>query len=148
MKLKYLTLLICAVALTKMYAHPDDILGEWVDEKKTGTSIYTKVSENKYTAVCGWQSDGVDKNGKPKLDKKNPDKSQRTKPVVGQHVMDVTYNPEKKQYNIDYAYDPSMGVALDDCGTIKISGDTMTIKAGWAFIKVTKKLCRVKTKFY
>ncbi len=141
---KYIILLLLFAIPSLCFSVADDIIGEWVDENNTGTTIFSKVGDGKYIGTCGWLKKNVDNDGGPAKDRKNPDKSKRSQAIVGSHVMDISYDAKNKRFNMDWAYDPSMGIALDDCGYIKQHGDTLVVKAGWAFIKVTKKLRRVK----
>jgi len=141
---KYISLFSFTLLTLSVWAAPDDIIGVWMEDKGTGKTEFYKVGNNKYKAKCAWLKNNVDKEGGPMRDRKNPNKSLRSQYIVGSHVMDLTYNPEKKRYNMDWAYDPSMGLAVDDSGYMTVSGDTITIKAGWAFIRVTKHMYREK----
>jgi len=139
---KYVIAAILLITPMSLFAAADDIVGDWMEDKGTGATQFVKVGTNKYKGICSWLKDNVEKDGGPKRDTKNPDKSKRSQYTVGAHVMDVTYDPEKKRYNMDWAYDPSWGLAVDNSGYMTISGDTITIKAGWAFIRVTKHMYR------
>lgn len=140
---KYIIVAILFLTPMSLYAAADDIVGDWMEDKGTGATKFERVGENKYKGVCSWLKDNKDKDGGPRRDRKNPDKSMRSQHIVGAHVMDLTYDPQKKRYNMDWAYDPSWGLAVDNSGYMTVSGDTITIKAGWAFIKVTKRMHRI-----
>ncbi|MBQ4032856.1 MAG: DUF2147 domain-containing protein [Paludibacteraceae bacterium] len=125
-----------------LYAGGDDIVGVWLDDEGNGKTEYVSAGDGVYKAKCVWLAKDKEKDGSPLKDKKNPDKSKRQQTVVGADVMTVTYEPEKNRYKMDWAYDPSWGLAVKNSGYITVKGDTMTIKAGWAFIKVTKRMTR------
>lgn len=137
---RYTILIVLLLTPMLCFSGADDIVGVWMEDKGTGKTEFYKVGNNEYKGICVWLKDDKDKDGGPKRDSKNPDKSKRSQYIVGSHVMDITYDPQKKRYNMDWAYDPSWGLAVDNSGYMTISNDTMTIKAGWAFIRVTKHM--------
>lgn len=139
---KYVILLILFMTALCSYSSPDDIVGVWREDKGSGKTEFYKVGEYKYEGRCVWLKNNVDKDGGALKDRKNPDKQLRTRAIVGSHVMTLTYDPAKKRYNMDWAYDPSLGIAASNTGYFTISGDTITIKAGWAFIRITKYMYR------
>ena len=140
--LSLLFLLVCSALA--LYAGGDDIVGVWLDDEGNGKTEYVSAGDGVYKAKCVWLAKDKEKDGSPLKDKKNPDKSKRQQTVVGADVMTVTYEPEKGRYKMDWAYDPSWGLAVKNSGYITVKGDTMTIKAGWAVIKVTKRMTRCK----
>lgn len=142
-KLIFVFLMVCGALAS--YAGGDDIIGVWLDVEKTGKTEFLGISDDgKYHANCVWLAKDKEKDGSPLKDKKNPDKTKRQNTVVGTEVMILTYEPEKDRYKMDWAYDPSWGLAVKNSGYITVKGDTMTVKAGWAFIKVTRRLTRCK----
>ena len=143
---KSVLILLMVCGAVAVYAGGDDIIGIWMDVEKTGkTEFFSKSDDGKYHANCVWLAKDKEKDGTPLKDKKNPDKTKRGNPVVGTEVMYVTYEPDKNRYKMDWAYDPSWGLAVKNSGYMTIKGDTMTIKAGWAFIKVTRRMTRCKS---
>lgn len=145
MKAKYIFSIIFLFASAAAYSAADDILGIWMDVEKTGKTEYFSAGEGVYKAKCVWLAKDKEKDGTPLKDKKNPDKSKRSQTVVGADVMTVTYEADKNRYKMNWAYDPSWGLAVKNSGYITIKGDTMTVKAGWAFIKVTRRMTRCKS---
>lgn len=144
MKRRFLLLVAFTALFQVAMADANDIVGVWMDVEKTGKTEYYDAGNGVYKANCVWLSKDKEKDGSPLKDKKNPDKSKRSNPVIGTEVMLVTYEPEKNRYKMNWAYDPSLGLAVKNSGYITIKGDTMTVKAGWAFIKVTRRLTRCK----
>lgn len=142
-KLIFVFLMVCGALAS--YAGGDDIIGIWMDVEKTGKTEYFSAGNGVYNAKCVWLAKDKEKDGTPLKDKKNPDKSKRSQTVVGADVMTVTYEADKNRYKMNWAYDPSWGLAVKNSGYITIKGDTMTVKAGWAFIKVTRRMTRCKS---
>lgn len=139
---KFILLLMLAGLSTAIWAKPDDICGVWLDDNKDGKTEFYKVAPNKYEAKLIWLAKSVDSDGKPLLDKKNPDKSQRSRELVGQIVMKLDWSEKEQCYILHYAYDPKWG--MSGTGKMWVKGDVMTIKAGKWGISVTRTMDRVK----
>ncbi len=60
----------------------DDILGTWVNASGKAQIEIIK-SQEKYFGKIIWLREPNEKNGKPKLDKKNPKDNLKTKPIIG-----------------------------------------------------------------
>ena len=78
-------------------------------------------------AILGTWKNG-EETGKPKLDKRNPDKSKRTVPTLGLvNLHGFTYDPKDKEWN-GFIYDPKNGKEYDcraelkDANTLKVRG--------------------------
>lgn len=84
----------------------DDINGEWWSPKNDGKILFFR-SEGKYYAMVSWQkypNDPVD--GKPRLDKNNPDPALRNRPLQNLIVFsDFSYIAEKGKYTGGKIYD-------------------------------------------
>lgn len=107
--------------LAAQSANPADaILGEWIAPEKDGKfNIYK--SGGKYYGKVTWMKEAYDKNGKLKLDVKNPNPALRGKPLVGSDTfLAFTYNAAENRWE----------GKMYDCRT----GDTYT-----AFIKLSSK---------
>ena len=139
---KFILLLMLAGLSTAIWAKPDDICGVWLDDNKDGKTEFYKVAPNKYEAKLIWLAKSVDSDGKPLLDKKNPDKSQRSRELIGQKVMEMDWDEKEKCYILHYAYDPKWG--MSGTGKMWVNKDVMTIKAGKWGIRVTRTMDRVK----
>ncbi len=106
-------------------AKPDDIIGTWVSgENKAKIQIYK--SGNKYYGRIIWLKEPT-KDGKPKVDKHNPDPQKRGNPVVGLVVLrDFVY--DDGQWDSGEIYDPSSGnnysckITMPNKNTMKVRG--------------------------
>ncbi|MBO7160094.1 MAG: DUF2147 domain-containing protein [Paludibacteraceae bacterium] len=139
---KFILLLMLAGLSTAIWAKPDDICGVWLDDNKDGKTEFYKVAPNKYEAKLIWLAKSADKDGKPLLDTKNPEKSQRNRPLIGQVVMKMDWDEKEQCYILHYAYDPKWG--MTGTGKMWVKGNLMTIKAGKWGIRVTRTMDRVK----
>ena len=77
-----LTLLICFINTLFAASNPDDIIGVWKDGQGKG-QIQIFKQNGKYYGKIIWLKKPQDLNGKPKVDKNNPNPSLRNKPVLG-----------------------------------------------------------------
>ena len=62
--------------------HPDDLIGKWVNEDASARFEFFKTG-NTYNAKIIWLAKPQNENGEQKLDKNNPDKKLRNRPIVG-----------------------------------------------------------------
>ncbi|MEM9859936.1 MAG: DUF2147 domain-containing protein [Bacteroidota bacterium] len=98
--------LIGAVAFAQEEA--DAILGVW--ESGSGKArIKIDKSGDKYYGRIVWLREPKDENGKPKVDKNNPDEKLRTKPLLGYRMLrDFNYVGDKT-WEDGTIYDPENG---------------------------------------
>jgi uncharacterized protein (DUF2147 family) len=75
-----------------------------------------------------WLREPKDKNGKIKLDKENPKKELKTKPLVGLEILKNFKYKGKKKWQDGTIYDPENGktyscnIEMKDNNTLKIRG--------------------------
>lgn len=100
--------LSCLFASTKNQNNPDAIIGVW----QTGTGkahIQIKKSGTMYYGQIIWLKNPNDENGRPKLDKNNPDPNKRNTPIIGlRMVLGFEYKGENLWEN-GVIYDPENG---------------------------------------
>ncbi len=86
---------------------PDDVLGEWLTEDKDAKiEIYKKDGE--YYGKIIWLKEPL-RNGKPKTDDKNPDKSKRERKLLGLVIMTHFIYDEDGVWEDGNIYDPKSG---------------------------------------
>jgi uncharacterized protein (DUF2147 family) len=92
-----------------MLAGPDELLGIWYNEPKTG-KIEIYKSGDKYYGKIVWLKEPLDEKGKEKTDNKNPDESKHNVKVMGLLVLwDFHYDADDKNYQDGKIYDPKEG---------------------------------------
>lgn len=87
----------------------DDLVGVW--QPSEGTS-YVKIERegDKYYGKVVWLKEPKDEQGNPKTDKKNPDKSLRSRPVKGMRMIkDFVFDATSKEWKNGNIYDPKSG---------------------------------------
>ncbi len=73
-------LLFCSI--NGFSQNKDHILGKWLNA--TGEAhIHIYPAGNKYFGKIAWMKEPLDVNGKPKLDKENPDRELSKRPILG-----------------------------------------------------------------
>jgi uncharacterized protein (DUF2147 family) len=114
---KFLTILLLAFFTSPtIFAQSKDaekLVGVW--QPSAGRS-YIKVDKigNKFYGRIVWLKEANDEDGKPRLDKNNPDESLRTTPLKGFRVLkDFTYNDEEKLWEGGTIYDPKNGTTYN-----------------------------------
>ena len=91
----------------------EQLVGVW--QPSAGRS-YIKVDKigNKFYGRVVWLKEPNDADGKPRLDKNNPDESLRSTPLKGYRVLkDFTYDEEAKLWQDGTIYDPKNGTTYN-----------------------------------
>ncbi|MCY7420301.1 MAG: DUF2147 domain-containing protein [Chitinophagaceae bacterium] len=123
----FLLLILCMTLLANaVHANEDDILGVWRNPSGKGyVQIYKE--NGKYYGKVIWLKKSHDDEGKPYLDKKNPDKQFCTKPLLGLIMLrDFLFDDGEwtggKVYNPDDGKEYSSYMKLKDAKTLFIRG--------------------------
>ncbi len=122
---KAMVLMLLAVASLNVLAQKgDDIIGKWLNPSGADQIWIYKVGD-KYFGKLGWIK-VPDEDGKPKMDKNNPDPALRTRPDLNLELLkDFTF--DGKTWEDGTIYDPKSGktysckMTLID-NTLKIRG--------------------------
>ncbi|MEW6267205.1 MAG: DUF2147 domain-containing protein [Thermodesulfobacteriota bacterium] len=103
-----LVLILFSVGTALAQDNPDAILGDWLTEKGTaGITIYKCGKE--FCGKVSWLKEPKDKDGKDKVDDKNPDATKKTRPIMG---MNLVWGFEYKggnKWEDGAIYDPEEG---------------------------------------
>lgn len=114
---------VCAAA---QQIKANDVIGRWVTENGDIEIEFYLTADGTYAGKIVRLADPLEKDGTPKKDHKNPDKSLRSRPVVGIVFMqNVTFDPGKGRWNIEEMYYPMMGVSA--VGYMSISDGQLTV---------------------
>lgn len=103
------------------------ILGTWLNESGKAKVKIVKRGKKFYGKII-WLREPKDKNGKIKLDKENPKKELKTKPIVGLEILKGFKYIGDKKWESGTIYDPENGktydcnIAMKDDNTLKIRG--------------------------
>ncbi len=87
----------------------DKIIGEWfTTDKKAKVRIY-KAKNEKYYGKIVWLKEPNTEDGKPKVDKENPDESKRNEPIVGSLILHGFEYKGNNKWEEGEIYDPESG---------------------------------------
>lgn len=93
---------------TKILFAQDKICNTWYTDGKTSTVQIFVATDGKYYGKITWLRDGV-VNGKPLLDKHNPDETKRNNPWLGLQIIVGLTKKSSTEYVTGKVYDPSKG---------------------------------------
>lgn len=107
----------------------DRVLGKWLNEDGDAHVEITE-QDGVFSGKLVWLKFPIDdETGKPKLDKKNPDETLRTRPTLGLKMLSgFKYNSKNQEWSGGEIYDPKSGktyscyMKFDDSGKLKIRG--------------------------
>jgi uncharacterized protein (DUF2147 family) len=107
MKFFSLTVLFLLFAFTANSQNADAIVGKWLTAKKDAKIEIFK-QNNKYFGKIVWLSE-PNEDGKPKVDKENPEEKLRSRPIMGLLLLkDFIYVGDNK-WKDGEIYDPKSG---------------------------------------
>ena len=105
----------------------DDIVGLW--ETGSGKARVNIIkSGNYYYGRIVWLKEPLNEEGKPKVDKNNPDESKRTTPLLGYRMLSSFEYKGDNLWEDGTIYDPESGstynckISLEDKNTMNIRG--------------------------
>lgn len=87
----------------------DAILGDWLTENGKGRVRIFKTKQGSYVGKIIWLREPNNEEGKPKMDRNNPDESQRTRPIMGLFVLRDFVHDAKNVWHNGKIYDPESG---------------------------------------
>lgn len=113
------------LGVTAAHAEP---FGLWSTENDQGRVQVSQCADK----LCGdlvWLEDGLDEQGKPKLDVHNPDESLRSRPLEGLRILwDMQPSGDGKTWKDGRVYDPESGkvyqgrITLEEQDVLKLRG--------------------------
>lgn len=138
--MKYLTSLL--LTLTTIAAMPqtkaNDITGKWINEEGTAHFEIYKTTDG-YSAKIIWLQNPKTDKDEAKIDKNNPDKSLRTRPVMNMAIITgLTYSSEKNCWISGTIYSPEKGIYAD-CKVSVSAENELKITASKHLLTTTKK---------
>lgn len=107
------SIFVCAAFSRPAGAEADKIQGIWLNQEGTShIQIYRAVNgeyAGKYYGKIVWLKE-PNEDGKPKVDKNNPDNSKKSKPLLNLIILrDFTYDADDKEWSGGTIYDPKNG---------------------------------------
>lgn len=107
----YRSTLVTTLLLALSYlglAQQKNIEQVWYNQEKTAKIQIYKGKDNKYYGKIIWLKE-PEKNGRPKVDDKNPDAAKKNQPILGLQVLKGFEYDEDDVYEDGSIYDPKNG---------------------------------------
>lgn len=108
-----------------VFAQKDRIEGVWYNQEKTAKIEIYKAKNTKFYGKIVWLKE-PEKNGKPKVDENNPDKTKRNDPLLGLLVLKGFEKDGEDGYEDGTIYDPKNGKTYSCIITHK--GDKLDVR--------------------
>ncbi len=107
---KTLSFFVLVLLGTALYAqNADKVVGVWLTQDGDSKVTISKDASGKYNGVITWLKEPL-KDGKPKVDDKNPDKKLQNRPVNGLRILEgFEFNQKNNEWINGKIYDPKEG---------------------------------------
>lgn len=131
MKKTNITALITFVLMfssVALFAQKNQIERVWFNQEKTSKIQVYLAKDGKYYGKIVWLDEPNEKDGKPKVDKENPESSLKEKPLNGLLILkgfSIDAN-DKNLYTGGTVYDPKNGKTY--CGKLTFKGTVLDLR--------------------
>lgn len=107
---KLFTISVLVLLGTALFAqNAEKVVGVWLTQDGDSKVTITKDSKGKFNGEITWLKDPM-KNGKPKVDDKNPDVKHQNRPIMGLRLLEgFVYDSKNNEWNNGTIYDPKSG---------------------------------------
>lgn len=119
----------------------DPIEHLWLNEEKTGKVQVYKAADGRFYGKVVWLK-VTHEDGKPRVDKHNPDKSRRNDPLLGMILLKGFIKADEQHYQDGTIYDPKNGKTYS-C-KMTLDGETLNVRGyvGFSLMGRTTKWTR------
>jgi|1048.fasta_scaffold01593_6 uncharacterized protein (DUF2147 family) len=118
--------------------HPDDLIGKWVNEDASARFEFFKTG-NTYNAKIIWLAKPQNENGEQKLDKNNPDKKLRNRPIIELVMLTgLQFSANNTMWNDGKIYSPEKGETLA-CKIRLTNKNELALTVSKSIFSLTKK---------
>lgn len=100
--------IIIAASVTTFAQQRDPIERNWYNDDKTAKIHIFKGKDGKFNGKVVWLK-VPDRNGKPKVDERNPDPAKRNNPILGMVILQGFTKDGENDYEDGTIYDPKSG---------------------------------------
>lgn len=124
-KFFFITVLASLTSLGRVIAQADPIEHVWYNQEKTSKIQIMKAVDGTFFGKIVWLQ-VTDENGKPRVDKLNPDKSKQNTPLLGLVILKGFKKGSGNKYDGGTVYDPKSGKTYS--GKITYNGDKLDLR--------------------
>jgi uncharacterized protein (DUF2147 family) len=130
MKKSFLLLAVVMLLGMNAYSQSDQILGIWLTAEGTSQVEVSKAPNGQFVGRIIWMEEPLDEQGKPKLDKDNPNAAMRSRPLQNLQILQgFTYNANRREWSGGTIYDPKEGKTYD--AVMRLDGNNTLVLRGF-----------------
>lgn len=109
MRKLFLFTLFALIGLNLAAQNENKVVGVWLTQDGDSKVTISKDAKGKFHGEITWLKEPL-KNGKPKVDDKNPDTKLQNRPIMGLRLLDgFVYNKSNNEWESGTIYDPKSG---------------------------------------
>ena len=124
--LRSVLLLVLLSTVSFVAIAQDAIERIWYNQEKTAKVQIFKATDGKYYGKIVWLKEPNNEEGKPKVDKNNPDKAKKSTPLMGLQLLKGFKKDGDTEYEDGNIYDPKNGKTYS-C-KINRKGETLEVR--------------------
>lgn len=130
MKKKLLFVAIAMLLMGNVFGQADQVIGLWLTEEGNSQIEITKTPNGQFAGRIVWMEEPLDEQGKPKVDKENPNSAMRNRPLQNLMILQgFTYNANRKEWSGGTIYDPKEGKTYD--AVMRLDGNNTMVLRGF-----------------
>lgn len=130
MKKKLLFVAIAMLLMGNVFGQADQVIGLWLTEEGNSQIEITKTPNGQFAGRIVWMEEPLDEQGKPKVDKENPNAAMRNRPLQNLMILQgFTYNANRKEWSGGTIYDPKEGKTYD--AVMRLDGNNTMVLRGF-----------------
>ena len=120
-------LLLVLLSTVSVVAIAQDVIERmWYNQEKTAKVQIFKATDGKFYGKIVWLKEPNNEEGKPKVDKNNPDKAKKSTPLMGLQLLKGFKKDGDTEYEDGTIYDPKNGRTYS-C-KINRKGETLEVR--------------------
>lgn len=108
--------------IARAQAQHDRIEGVWLSESGKAKMQVYRTADGAFSGKIVWLKEPL-REGKPKVDARNPDERLRNRPIIGLQILKNLQPAGGGDYKDGTVYDPKAGKSYDCKATIRESGE-------------------------
>jgi len=130
MKKKLLFVAIAMLLMANVFGQADQVIGIWLTEEGNSQIEITKTPNGQFAGRIVWMEEPLDEQGKPKVDKENPNAALRNRPLQNLMILQgFTYNANRREWSGGTIYDPKEGKTYD--AVMRLDGNNTLVLRGF-----------------
>lgn len=117
-----MVLLCLLISSLSAFAQKDKLEGYWLSDSKNAKIQIYRSKDSKFYGKIVWLKEPM-RDGKPKVDARNPDEKLKTRPIVGLVILKGLESEGEGNYDDGSIYDPKNGKTYSCKATLRDNGE-------------------------